>query len=85
MNSAVIAVLDKKGRTRMSTTFEGRRAQRLKSEKQMRPRPAQRANAARKLTQAHNDALLSNPRSKEVLKPGQGFVLVGAKRSTLDT
>jgi hypothetical protein len=51
----------------------------------MRPRPAQRANAARKLTQAHNDALLSNPRSKEVLKPGQGFVLVGAKRSTLDT
>jgi len=69
----------------MSTTFEGRRALRLKSEKPMRPPPAQRANAARKLTQAHNDALLSNPRSKKALKPGQGFVLVGAKRSTLDT
>jgi hypothetical protein len=68
----------------MSTTFEGRRALRLKSEKPMRPPPAQRANAARKLTQAHN-ALLSNPRLKEALKPGQGFVLVGARRSTLDT
>jgi hypothetical protein len=69
----------------MSTTFEGRRALRLKSEKSMRPPPAQRANAARKLTQVHNDALLSNPRLKEALTPGQGFVLVGAKRSTLDT
>ena len=66
----------------MTTTFE-LRAQRLKSEKPVRP-PAPRAEAARKLAQAHNDALSSNPRFKEA-KPGQGFVLVGAKRSTLDT
>jgi hypothetical protein len=69
----------------MSTTFEGRRAVRLKSEKPMRPPPAQRVNAARKLTQVHNNTLLSNPRLKEAPMPGQGFVLVGAKRSTLDT
>jgi hypothetical protein len=68
----------------MSTTFE-LRAQRFKSEKLVRSPPEQRAEAARKLAQAHNDALSSNYRLKEAPKPGQGFVLVGAKRSTLDT
>ncbi len=66
----------------MTTTFECARSA-PKSEKPVRP-PAPRAEAARKLAQAHNDALSSNPHFKEA-KPGQGFVLVGAKRSTLDT
>jgi hypothetical protein len=68
----------------MNTTFE-LPAQRLKSEILARPPPEQRSEAARKLTQAHNDELLSNLKLKEAPKPGHGFVLVGAKRSMLDT
>ena len=63
----------------MSTTFE-LRAQPLKSEKPVRPPPDQRVEAARKLAQAHNDALSSN-RIKGGLKPGQGFVLVRGYRT----
>jgi hypothetical protein len=69
----------------MSTMFKSR-AQRLKPEKLVRPPLEQRSEAARKLAQAHNAAVnqptkkLSASRFKEAPKPGQGFVLVGAKR-----
>jgi hypothetical protein len=62
----------------MITTL--RRAQRLRSEKPVRPPHEQRTEAARKFAQAHNDALSTNPRLKEAPKPGQGFVLVGGVR-----